>query len=432
MAVELESVKKEDNVLEATLGLIRQSVELAELSGEVYEHLKTPMRFVEVAIPVEMDDGKTKVFTGYRCQHNNVFGPYKGGIRYHHAVTTDTIKALSMWMTLKTSLVGVPFGGGKGAVICDPFSMSMKERERMTRGYVQALGTILGPETDIPAPDVGTDAQVMAWIVDEYSNIVRVPSFGVITGKPLAVGGCVGRKEATGRGCFFMTREASKVLNIPFENARIAIQGFGNVGSNAAILFAEIGSPVVAVSDVSGGIYNKDGIDIYKLLQHVEETGFVKGFPGVEEITNDELLAIDCDILIPAALENQLTGANADRVKARVVIEGANGPTTPEADQILKDKNVLVVPDILANSGGVTVSYFEWVQNNYGFRWDLETVNKRLEDKMVEAFHMVYGFFCDHCAGSDMRTGAYMYSIRRLAEAMHYRGWLRNGTQKQK
>ncbi len=432
MSVELEKVKKEDNILTATLAMMKQSAELAGLSPEVYEHLRIPSRFVEVSIPVEMDDGTTKVFSGYRSQHNNVFGPYKGGIRFHHLVDVDEVKALSMLMTLKCSLVGVPFGGGKGAVVCDPYHMSMKEKERLTRGYVRALGSILGPETDIPAPDVATDSQVMAWIADEYSSIMREPSFGVVTGKPLAVGGCVGRQEATGRGCFFVTKEAAKSFKIPFDHARIVIQGFGNVGSNAAILFAEAGSPVVAISDVSGGIYNEKGIDIYKLLQHVEETGFVKGFPGCEEITNTELLALDCDVLIPAALENQLTGVNADQVKAKVVVEAANGPTTPEADQILKDKNVLVVPDILANSGGVTVSYFEWVQNNYGFRWDLETVNRRLEEKMTEAFKMVYSFYCEKCVGSDMRTGAYMYSIQRLAEAMHYRGWLRNGTQKKK
>lgn len=430
MSVEVENEKKEDNVLTATLGMIRQSVELAELSDEVYEHLKTPMRFVEVAIPVEMDDGTTKVFTGYRSQHNNVFGPFKGGLRYHPQVTSDSIKALSMWMTLKCSLVGVPFGGGKGAVVCDSLSLSLKERERMTRSYVRALGSILGPEKDIPAPDVATDAQVMAWMADEYSNIMREPSFGVVTGKPLAVGGCVGRNEATGRGCFFVAREAAQAFKIPFDRARIAIQGFGNVGSNAAILFAQEGCPIVAVSDVSGGIYNENGIDISKLLEHVKETGFVKGFQGGEVITNEELIAADCDILIPAALENQITGSNASHIKAKIIVEGANGPTTPEADHMLKERDVLVVPDILANSGGVTVSYFEWVQNNYGFRWDLETVNRRLEEKMVEAFKMVYSFYCERCVGSDMRTGAYMYSIQRLAEAMQYRGWLRNGSQK--
>lgn len=427
MSVDVENEKKEDNVLTATLAMIRQSVELAELSDDVYEHLKTPMRFVEVAIPVEMDDGSTKVFTGYRSQHNNVFGPYKGGLRYHPQVTTDSIKALSMWMTLKCSLVGVPFGGGKGAIVCDSLLMSMKERERMTRSYVRALGSILGPETDIPAPDVATDAQVMAWMADEYSNIMREPSFGVVTGKPLAVGGCVGRNEATGRGCFFVAREAAQAFKMPLEKSRIAIQGFGNVGSNAAILFADEGCPIVAVSDVSGGIYNEKGVDISKLIEHVERTGFVKGFTGGDVITNEELLSTECDILIPAALENQITSSNANNIKAKIVVEAANGPTTPDADQILKDRNILVVPDILANSGGVTVSYFEWVQNNYGFRWDLETVNRRLEEKMVEAFKMVYSFYCERCVGSDMRTGAYMYSIQRLAEAMQYRGWIRNG-----
>lgn len=427
MSVDVEKNKKEDNTLTATLNMIKQSVELSELSEDVYEHLKTPMRFVEVAVPVEMDNGSTKVFTGYRSQHNNVFGPYKGGIRYHPAVTTDSIKALSMWMTLKCSLVGVPFGGGKGAIVCEPSTMSMREREKMTRSYVRVLGSILGPETDIPAPDVATDSQVMAWIADEYSNIMRVPSFGVVTGKPLAVGGCVGRTEATGRGVFFITREAANAIDMDLNKARVAIQGFGNVGSNAAILFAEAGIPVVAVSDVSGGVANKDGLNIYALIDHVEKTGFVKGFAGGEEISNEDLITIDCDILIPAALENQITGDNANQVKAKIVIEGANGPTTPEADHILKDNSVLVVPDILANSGGVTVSYFEWVQNNYGFRWDLDTVNRRLEEKMTEAFKLVYSFFCEKCIGSDMRTGAYRYSIQRLSEAMQYRGWLSNG-----
>jgi glutamate dehydrogenase len=417
----------EDNILLATLDMIQQAVDLSELSTEVYDHLRTPMRFVEVAIPVEMDDSSVSVFTGYRCQHNNVFGPFKGGLRYHPNVTTDSVKALSILMTLKCSLVNIPFGGAKGAIVCDVPKMSMKEKERMTRSYVKVLGSIIGPETDIPAPDVFTDAQVMAWIADEYSTIMREPSFGVVTGKPLAVGGCVGRNEATGRGCFFVAREAAKSLKIPLRKARVAIQGFGNVGSSAAKMFAEEGTPVIAVSDIKGGVYNEKGLNIKKLREYVEQTGFIKGFPGGEAITNNELLTIDCDILVPAALENQLTGSNAGDVKAKLVVEAANSPTTPEADHIMKEKNILVVPDILANSGGVTVSYFEWVQNNYGFRWDLATVNSRLEEKMTEAFNMVYSFYCERCVGSDMRTSAYMYSIQRLAEAMMYRGWLRNG-----
>ncbi len=427
MLPELDKTKKQDNLLESTLSKIKESVEFAELSEDVYEHLKTPMRFVEVAIPVEMEDGTTKVFTGYRSQHNNVFGPFKGGLRYHWDVTAESLKALSIWMTLKCSLVGVPFGGGKGAVVCDPLKMSYKEKERLTRSYVRSLGSILGPEIDIPAPDLFTDAQVMAWIADEYSANVREPSFGVVTGKPLAVGGCVGRNEATGRGCFFVTREAARAYKIPLEKSRIVLQGFGNVGSNAAKLFSDEGCPIIGVGDISGAIFNKDGIDVDKLILHVKETGYVKDFAGAEPISNEELLALECDILIPAALENQITAQNADNVRAKVIVEAANGPTTPEADQILKDKKILVVPDILSNSGGVTVSYFEWVQNNYGFSWDLGTVNRHLEDKMVSAFNSVYNYYCENCIDSDMRTGAYMYSIKRLAEAMQYRGWLHNG-----
>ncbi len=417
-------VCESDNTLMATRRLIKNAVERLELPPVVYDYLSVPMRFVEVAIPVEMDNGATEVFTGYRCQHNNVLGPYKGGIRYHHEVTTDSIKALSMWMTLKCALVGVPFGGAKGAVVCDPLKMSVKEKERLSRAYIRALASVLGPETDIPAPDVFTDAQVMAWMADEYSKIKQVPSFGVVTGKPLAVGGCVGRKEATGRGCFYVAREAARAINLPFNQARIAIQGSGNVGGSAARLFAEEGCTVVAISDISGGVYNPNGLDVSALLEHVQKTGFIKGFAGGETITNQDLFNLDCDILLPAAIENQITCDNAGNIKAKIVVEGANGPTTPDGDRILKEKGVLVVPDILANSGGVTVSYFEWVQNNYGFRWDLATVNKRLEDKMVEAFRLVYCFTEDNCDGLDMRTGAYMFAIQRLAEAMEYRGWL--------
>ncbi len=419
-----EEVCQVENILTATRNLIQKSVERLNLSPVVYENLKVPMRFVEVAIPVEMDDGSTKVFTGYRCQHNNVLGPYKGGIRYHPEVTTDSVKALSMWMTLKCALVGVPFGGGKGAVICDPLQMSIREKERLSRSYIRALGSILGPETDIPAPDVFTDGQVMAWMADEYSKLKQEPSFGVVTGKPLAVGGCVGRKEATGRGCFIVAREAAKASGITFSDARVAIQGFGNVGGNAAKLFADEGCSVIAISDVSGGVHNPAGLNICALIEHVEKTGFVKGFSGGQPINNHDLLTIDCDILIPAAIENQITCDNADAVQAKIVVEGANGPTTPDGDRILKEKGVLLVPDILANAGGVTVSYFEWVQNNYGFRWDIATVNKRLEDKMVEAFHMVYAFNRDNCSELDMRAGAYMYAIAKVAEAMQYRGWL--------
>lgn len=419
-----EEICAQDNVLTATLNLLRASVERLQLSPVVYEYLKAPSRFVEAAIPVEMDSGEVKVFTGYRSQHNNVLGPYKGGIRFHWEVTPDEVKALSMWMTLKCALVGVPFGGGKGGVVCDPRRMSKKEKERLSRGYIRALGSVLGPELDIPAPDVYTDAQVMAWMADEYSNIRQVPAFGVVTGKPLSVGGCVGREEATSRGCAFAVREAAKALGLPLQGARVAIQGFGNVGGHAALLLAAEGCEIVAVSDSRGGVYNPDGLDAPALIAHKKSTGAVAGFPGSKAISNLELLAVDCDILIPAAMENQITCDTAGSVKARIVAEGANGPTTPDGDAILFKKGVLVVPDILANSGGVTVSYFEWVQNNYGFRWDAETVNKRLEDKIVEAFRLVYLFTHENGTTLDMRTGAYMYAVKKLSDAMQIRGWL--------
>ena len=290
-----EFIQAVKEVVESVIDIVNENP--AYIKAKILDRITEPDRVFLFKVEWEDDNGDVQVNKGYRVQFNNAIGPYKGGLRYHPAVTTDSIKALSMWMTLKCSLVGVPFGGGKGAVVCDPSTMSLKEKERLTRGYVQALGSILGPEKDIPAPDVATDAQVMAWMADEYSNIMREPSFGVVTGKPLAVGGCVGRNEATGRGCFFVAREAAKAFKIPFEHARIAIQGFGNVGSNAAILFADHGCPIVAISDVSGGISNKKGIDISKLLDHVEKTGFVNGFPEGEVLSNEQLLAVDCDIL---------------------------------------------------------------------------------------------------------------------------------------
>ncbi|MFO7951965.1 MAG: Glu/Leu/Phe/Val dehydrogenase [Bacillota bacterium] len=426
MSKNVEEIVKDDT-LRATLGLIKQSVELLGMSEDVFEHLRVPMRFVEAAIPVEMDDGSIKVFTGFRTQHNNVLGPYKGGIRFHPNSNADEVKALSMWMTLKCALVGAPFGGGKGAVVCDTNNMSAKEIEKTARGYVRAMGNVLGPETDIPAPDLYTNAQVMAWMADEYSTIMREPAFGVVTGKPIAVGGCVGREEATSRGCVYIAKEAARTLAIPFKGARVAIQGAGNVGGFAALLLAEEGCKIVGISDSQGGVYDPAGLDAKKVIEHKKKTGSLKGFPCSKEITNQELLTLDCDILIPAAMENQITANNAADVKAKIVVEGANGPTTPEGDQILKENNVLVVPDVLANSGGVTVSYFEWVQNNYGFSWDFATVDKHLKEKMVEAFNNVYGFYCERCVGSDMRTAAYMYAIKKIAEAMQYRGWLHNG-----
>lgn len=413
----------EESSLTATRNLIKESVERLNLSPAVYEYLRDPMRFTEVSIPVEMDNGSIKVFTGYRSQHNNVFGPFKGGIRYHPQSTPDEVKALSMWMTLKCALVGLPFGGGKGAVVCDPRQMSLKEKERVSRGYIRAMGSILGPEIDIPAPDVYTDAQVMGWMADEYSKMTQRPSFGVVTGKPIPVGGSVGREEATSRGCVFALQEALKVLDMPVKGARVAIQGAGNVGGHAALLLEEEGCKIIAISDSRGAVYNPAGLDARKVVAYKKQTGSLEGFPGANSISNQELLLLDCEVLLPAAMENQLTCENAADVKAKVIVEGANGPTTPDADRILHEKGALLVPDILANSGGVTVSYFEWVQNNYRYHWDAATVNQRLRDKIVEAFQMVYRFNCDICTNTDMRTAAYAYTVGRLGEAMSYRGW---------
>lgn len=403
---------------------IKESVERLNLSPFVYEHLGKPMRHIEVSIPVKMDDGKVEVFTGYRTQHCDVLGPFKGGIRFHPEVTAEKVKALSTLMTLKCSLVGVPFGGGKGGVACDPLALSMQEKERLSRGYIRALGSFLGPDVDVPAPDLFTDAQVMAWMVDEYNLLARKQSLGVLTGKPVEIGGSVGRADATSRGCVIIAREAAKLCDICLKEASIAIQGCGNVGGHAARILNELGCKIVAMSDISGGVYNQQGLDIPALLKHVRENGVIKGFSGGEVVTNDELIMMECDILIPAALENQINVSNADKIKAKLVVEAANGPTTPEAEQILKEKNILLVPDILANSGGVTVSYFEWVQNNQGYYWDIETVNKRLEKMMVEAFHGVHVFGLDKWKEGNMRTAAYGYAVLRLAEAMRYRGWL--------
>ena len=403
---------------------IHDSVEKLGLPPAVYEYLKEPMRCIGVQIPVRMDDGTVKVFTGYRAQHNNVLGPFKGGIRFHPEVTVEKVKALSALMTLKCSLVGVPFGGGKGGVVCDPLALSPVEKERLSRGYIRALGFLLGPDVDIPAPDLFTDAQVMAWMVDEYSHLCQKQSLGVLTGKPVEIGGSAGRKEATSRGCVYITREAAKVCGIPLEKASIAIQGCGNVGGQAARIFDELGCKVVAMSDISGGVYNPQGLDIPALLDHVQKKGLLEGFAGGQPMDNEELLAADCDILVPAALENQITAKSAPKIKARLVVEAANGPTTPEGEQILIDRGIYLVPDILANSGGVTVSYFEWVQNNEGYYWDIDMVNGRLEKMMVEAFNSVELLCRDKFGGKNMRAAAYGFAIQRLAAAMKYRGWL--------
>src|SRR5271167_3527097 len=355
------------------------AAEYLKLDQGLRQILRTPKRVLEVSIPTKMDNGQIKVFTGYRVQHNVARGPAKGGIRYHPNVTADEVKALATWMTWKTAAVNIPFGGGKGGVICDPKRMSKAELERMTRRYTSEILPVIGPEQDIPAPDVYTDSQTMAWIMDTYSMTKGYSTLGVVTGKPVSIGGSEGRKEATARGVLVIVEEACKIKKIPLRGASIAIQGFGNAGSLVAKLFAEKKARIVAISDSRGGVTNPRGIDPLKAMRYKERSGTVVGMPGTTRISNDDLLTMKCDVLIPAALENVITLNNVELIKAKLIAEAANGPTTPHADEVLARKGILLVPDILANAGGVTVSYFEWAQNREGFFWSEAEVNARLE-----------------------------------------------------
>ena len=390
------------------------------LSPGSHARLRVPRRALIVTLPTAMDDGAIQVFTGYRVQHSLDRGPAKGGIRYHPGVTLDEITALAMWMTWKCALVDIPYGGAKGGVVCNPKEMSLGELERMTRRFTSELMVIIGPEKDIPAPDVNTNAQTMAWIMDTYSMNVghSVPS--VVTGKPLSIGGSRGREEATSRGCLYTVLDAMKYLEMSVAGARVVVQGFGNVGAIAARLMQEEGATVVAVSDSRGGIYNPRGLDVGQVLAHKRESGRVGGFPGADGVSNEEILELESEVLIPAALEGQITEANADRIQARTVAEGANGPTTPGADRILKDRDVLVIPDILANAGGVTVSYFEWVQGLMEFFWTEEEVNERLRKIMRKAFSDTLEL--SRRDGVDMRMAAYSLAVARVAEADRVRG----------
>jgi len=395
--------------------------DLLRLDSSMRELLRSPKRILTVSIPVKLDDGRIQAFEGYRVQHNVARGPAKGGIRYHPDVTIEEVKALAAWMTWKCAVVNIPYGGGKGGVICNPKEMSPGEIERLTRRYASEISIIIGPEKDIPAPDVYTDSQVMAWIMDTYSMTVGYSTLGVVTGKPIAVGGSEGRGEATARGCQFTLREAARMRSISIEGARVAVQGFGNAGAHLARMLSDDDhAKVVAVSDSRGGVYNTAGLDVKAVSHFKKETGSVVGFPGTDRITNAELLEIPCDILVPAALENQLTGENAGRVKAKLIAEAANGPTTLEADAILREKGVLCVPDILANAGGVTVSYFEWVQGLQAFFWDEPTIVRQLERIMVRAYNDVYQTAEKH--NVDLRMGALVLAIGRVAEATRIRG----------
>jgi glutamate dehydrogenase len=393
-----------------------------KLDPGIHERLRWPERVLTVSIPVRMDDGTIRIFEGYRSQYNDWCGPTKGGIRYHPGVTLDEVKALSAWMTWKCAVVGLPFGGGKGGIICDPKNMSMGEIERLTRRYTFMISPLIGPERDIPAPDVYTNSQTMAWIMDTYSMLKGYTVPGVVTGKPLDIGGSLGRNEATARGCVFVIREACKKLGIELSKTTAAVQGYGNAGSIAARLLQELGVTIVAVSDSRGGVYCKSGIDACKAAEVKAREGSVTAVTGagIEPISNEALLELPVDILVPAALENVITEKNASRVKAKIIGEAANGPTTPGADQLLCRNGVLAIPDILANAGGVTVSYLEWVQNLYTFYWSEEEVNRHLERVMVQSFEKVYAMQQEQ--GVDMRTAAHMVAVRRVAEAGMKRG----------
>ncbi len=391
-----------------------------KLDPDIHVVLRHPRRALSVAVPVRMDDGKVRVFEGFRVQHSLARGPGKGGIRFHPQVTLDEVKALAMWMTWKCAVVGIPFGGAKGGIICDPKAMSLTELEKLTRRYTSEILSIIGPHQDIPAPDVNTNDQVMGWIMDTYSMAVGQSTPGVVTGKPLAIGGSLGRHEATARGCFFHIQSALGQGKVAAGRKRVVVQGFGNAGSILAGFLDEAGFSVVAVSDSQGAIHNPKGLDMAKVRAHKAEEGSVAGFRGADKVSNEELLALDCDILVPAALENQLTGANAGKVKATLVCEAANGPTTPEADRILEDKGVMVIPDILANAGGVTVSYFEWVQGLQFLFWEKEEVDQRLRKLMDRAFAEVHAEARKAKIG--MRLAAYAVAVRRVEEAMKIRG----------
>jgi glutamate dehydrogenase (NAD(P)+) len=418
--MELNEPQVETNPYEAMLSRFRVAAEKLKLDEGIYQILVTPDREITIAIPIQMDNGKLRVFKGYRVQHSFARGPAKGGIRYAPDVTLDEVRALAAWMTWKCAVVKLPFGGAKGGIICDPKQLSSNELERITRRYTASLIDILGPERDVPAPDINTDERVMAWIMDTYSMHVRKTVTGVVTGKPLDLGGSVGRREATGRGCKIVCDRAISRFGMKREMTRVIVQGFGNVGSMAATLLYAAGYSIIGVSDVQGAIVNSLGINITRLLAHYKEAKSVVGFPDAESIDGKELLEQPCDILLPAATENQITSHNADRIRAKIICEGANGPTTAQADDILYDKKIFIIPDILANAGGVTVSYFEWVQDRQGYFWNLKTVNERLEEIMVNSFDEVVAYADRH--GVNMRIAAYMLAIDRVAFTIRERG----------
>ena len=408
------------SIFDAMLQEFDGAARLLGLDPGIWKILTHPKRQITVSCPVQMDNGEIEVFTGYRVQYNITLGPAKGGIRYHPDVTLDEVTALAAWMTWKCAVAHVPFGGGKGGVICDPTRMSRRELEALTRRYVAEIIDAIGPDKDVPAPDVNTNDQIMAWVMDTYSMHVGYTATAVVTGKPIEMGGSLGRREATGRGVMIVTREAAAHLGLDINGATVAVQGFGNVGSVSADLLARIGAKIVAVTDWKGGVSNPAGLDIPRMLDYARQHKTIDGFPGGDPIENEQLFSLDVDVLVPAALENQITMENAPSIQAKIIAEGANGPTTPDAHRYLHERGVFVIPDILANAGGVTTSYFEWVQDRHGYFWEEDEVNKRLEAKMREAFRAVLDTSVRY--KTDMRTAAYVVAINRVATVTRMRG----------
>jgi glutamate dehydrogenase len=413
--------KEKLNLLTSTQIVIHDALKKMGYNQEMYELLKDPLRMSDVRIPVRMDDGSTKIFKGYRSQHNDAVGPTMGGVRFHPQVTASEVKALSIWMSLQCGIVDLPFGGGKGAILCNPRTMSFGELERLSRGYVRAISQIVGPTKDIPAPDMYTNSQIMAWMMDEYSRLRQYDSSGFITGKPLVLGGSEGREKAGAQGVTICIEEAAKKCGIKVKGARVIVQGFGNAGSYIAKFMHDAGAIVIGISDVYGALYDPDGLNINYLLDRQDSFGTVTTlFEGT--ITNKELLEQECDVLVPAAISNQITAENAHNIKARIVVEAANGPTTLEATKILTDRGILLVPDVLAGAGGVTVSYFEWVQNKQGYYWSEEEVTAKMRKKLIKSFHDIFNLA--QTSNVDMRLAAYMAGVRKVAEACQFRGWV--------
>lgn len=397
-----------------------RAAQLLDIDRGLYKIIQYPMREVTVYLPVQMDDGRIEVFTGYRVQHSIARGPAKGGIRFSPDVNLDEVRALAAWMTMKCAVVNIPFGGAKGGVKCDPHRLSERELEKITRRYTAEILEILGPEKDVPAPDMNTNEKVMAWIMDTYSMHARQTVTAVVTGKPASLGGSRGRREATGRGVMIMCQQAAKWLDFDLSKSRVIVQGFGNVGSVSAMLLHRLGCKIVGVSDIQGGIYNENGLDIDAVLKHVQQNRFLAGYEGGQQVDNRDLLELPCDILIPAALEDQINASNAGRIQARIICEGANGPTSIEGEKILDERGIIVIPDILANAGGVTVSYFEWVQDRMGYFWREDVVNERLEDVLVPSFHEVVDY--SQRFRVNLRTAAYMLGIQRVVDTIKMRG----------